>query len=88
MFSFSPQNKKYIFFLLPVVQFISLDSSGDIGRRDFCLLSNMMGLGLHNILFQHQHRDVGMYNSNTARRACQIWQINANLSSYNFFVLL
>ena len=37
---------KFISFLLPVVLFISLDSFGfgDIGRRDFCLLSNIMGL--------------------------------------------
>ena len=38
------QNLKYILFLLPVVLFINLDYFGDIGRRDFCLLSNFMGV--------------------------------------------
>ena len=35
---------KYIFFLLFVVRFIKVVSFGDVGRRDFCLLSNIMGL--------------------------------------------
>ena len=44
------QNQKSLFFLLPVVLFICLDCFGvlssfsDIGCRDFCLLSNVMGV--------------------------------------------
>ena len=37
----SSQNQNYIFVLLDVAL---LPSFGDIGRRDFCLISNIMGL--------------------------------------------
>ena len=38
------QNQKYKYLLLPVELFIDLDSFGDIGCGDFCLLSDIMGL--------------------------------------------
>ena len=42
----SPKHEKYIFLRLHLRPFMNkeLPSFGDIGRRDFCLLSNIMGL--------------------------------------------
>ena len=62
-----------VFFLLPVELFISLDSfgvfssSGDIDHRDFCLLSNIMGLnGALNVVLTGPKTTFKKLNSNVS----------------------
>ena len=69
-----------MFYLLLIVLFINLDSfgelstSGDISRRDFCLLSNIMGLNGVQLVVLTDPRDQLAMGSNLPQ-----WQIGTGV---------